>query len=922
MLSSLITGLKAPSTRSLEFLAGSDLLSSTALITNPISILGPIASAVEETSDDGRNAGGGRADDGSGPSGALDGALAEHVRAALALTGSGDPAAPAPAVDPGHPGAEAASIVTAVTAVTALTAQGGVPAVLDALPAAAAILAAAQEPAAPTGLLAPVAEAANQTVLEFHADLEEIGHRNPIVNDPIHALTALGETAGLGYLGTPGGLVTDVANLPGAAILGGEGLGAVAPVLHDLGTAATAAGTLITSVAAVPASGGGLLAPGGGLGAVASLANEAVSDLGALGSAAGLGQLGTQGTLITDAANLPGALLTGAGLGAAAPVLADLGTVAAATGSLVDGLVGHLAGPAVPGGANLLGPGGALQPAAGIANTLIDGVHAGLEQLGHEVPLLNDPLHAVVNLGTTAGPGALGETHNLVTDVVNLPGDVLAGQAGPAVSQVGADLGHVAAAAGTLVGALGGALDGAAAPGGPAGTPLGPVLAPVGDLLGGPAVPGGASLLGPGGALQPAAGIANTLIDGVHAGLEQLGHEVPLLNDPLHAVVNLGTTAGPGALGETHNLVTDIVNLPGDALAGQAGPAVSQVGADLGQVGTAAGGVVASLGGTAAGLLAPEGGSSLGGALAPVAGLLDGAGGAGDLHLLGGSAPLQPVANVVNPVVDGLAATLGQASHGVPVLGAVVPAATDVVATAGPGALGETHNLVTDAVNLPGDVLAGQAAPAVSQVAADLGHVAQAAGGIVAAAAGDAGPGPLAPVAGVVEAVAGGAQGALAGAVPGGGAHPLGDFAQGVLDGLSGSGAAGGHPLVEATAGPPTAAPLANVHVLAPEAEPVHAVQVDAVGVGASQPSLAILHVLGGDSIEIPPLSGGGADSLVGSLHDVAPAALPAQAGADAAPGLHIDLGAAALDLGGHVEAQAHDPSHHAASPTLHLLGL
>ena len=72
------------------------------------------------------------------------------------------------------------------------------------------------------------------------------------------------------------------------------------------------------------------------------------------------------------------------------------------------------------------------------------------------MPALNDPLHAVINLGTAVGLGELGESSNLVTDVVNLPGAVLAGDGAPAVAQVASDVGSVTGAAGSVLGSVAG----------------------------------------------------------------------------------------------------------------------------------------------------------------------------------------------------------------------------------------------------------------------------------------------------------------------------------------------------------------------------------------------------------------------------------------------------------------------------------
>ncbi|MGP6433926.1 hypothetical protein ACTZGS_28745, partial [Pseudomonas paraglycinae] len=70
-----------------------------------------------------------------------------------------------------------------------------------------------------------------------------------------------------------------------------------------------------------------------------------------------------------------------------------------------------------------------------------------------------------------------------LTDVVNLPGAVLSGNAAPAIGQVAGDVGHVADAAGGVLGSVTGALSGAA--GGQGGTgPLDGVLGTVTSVLG------------------------------------------------------------------------------------------------------------------------------------------------------------------------------------------------------------------------------------------------------------------------------------------------------------------------------------------------------------------------------------------------------------------------------------------------------
>ncbi|MEH3148607.1 MAG: hypothetical protein PGN34_25540 [Methylobacterium frigidaeris] len=619
---------------------------------------------------------------------------------------------------------------------------------------------------AEAGSLLPqnLADVANGVVLDTHAQLENAGHEVAVLNGPLHALTNLGETIGLGHLGESGNLVTDLASPPaGTAPLGG-----VAPALADAGAVAGAAGGLVEAVAAAPAAGNGVVGQGGLLDAVTPVLNQTVLDLHAtlenaghqipvlngpvhglttLGESVGLGHLGEPGNLVTDVLALPGAVLTGGGLSSATPVLGDLGQVLAGADALLDGVTGAAAA-----GGGLLSPGGVLAPVSNLANTAVLDLHAGIEAIGHDLPLLNDALHGLTNLGETVGLGHLGEPGNLVTDAVNLPGEVLGGgglgAAAPVLSDLGAVTGAVGGLAQGVTGIAGGLADGDTSTGG--------LLAPVTGLLGGSGTGLGGNLLGQGGVLQPVGDVANTAVLDLHAGIEAIGHDLPLLNDALHGLTNLGETVGLGHLGEPGNLVTDAVNLPGEVLGGN-----------------------------------------------------------------------------------------------------------------GPASLGE--------------------------VAADVGAVAGAAGNLVGAAAGGGQPG--APLGGLLAPVTG---------LPGGGAAD--------------------HGLIEVGAGPTTPNPVADVAVASPSPQPAQAIQVSAIGVPADQPSLAGIHLLGGDSLAFPEAGTGGADALVGKVLDLLPAAHAAD-GAEASGGAGLDLGVAALDLGGHADAQpveAHhaDQAGHAGTPGLHLLGL
>ncbi|MFH7191487.1 hypothetical protein ACHWGL_31810, partial [Klebsiella pneumoniae] len=85
-----------------------------------------------------------------------------------------------------------------------------------------------------------------------------------------------------------------------------------------------------------------------------------------------------------------------------------------------------------------------------------------------------------------------------------------------------------------------GGLDGLGAGGIATGTPVDGLLTPVTSVVGGLTGAAGTgttgALLGAGAPLQPVGDLANGVIDGIHAGLEQIGHDVPILNDTLHSV--------------------------------------------------------------------------------------------------------------------------------------------------------------------------------------------------------------------------------------------------------------------------------------------------------------------------------------------------------------------------------------------------
>ena len=744
-----------------------------------------------------------------------------------------------------------------------------------------------------------VGTTANQIVLDTHAQLEGLGHEVAPLNGPLHGLTNLGETVGLGHIGEAGNLITDLTSVAANP----AGSAAIPALLGDAGAVSVAAETLLDSVTAVPASGNGLVGAGGILSPATSVLNQAVLDVHTtledvghqipvlngpvhavtgLGETVGLGHIGEAGNLLTDTLALPGSLLTGGGLSAASPVLTDLGHVLASA----DTLVGSLTGVANAGG--LLSSDGLLAPVTNLANTAVLDIHATLENVGHAIPLLNDALHGLTNLGETLGLGHLGEGGNLLTDVASLPGELLGGHGLGALSPILGDVGAVTQATGGLLGGVTGIVGGL---GSGAGTPAGGLLAPVTSAVDG--------LLGghDGGAGTPLDGLLGGLTGG-GGGTSAGGLLTPVTSTVDSLLGGHGATPLDGLLGGVTGGLGDGAGAPGGNLLAPVTSAVD-------------------------GLLGSHAG---GGSASPLDGLLEGLTGGqsvGTGTLLGTNAPLQPVAAVANGVIDGVHATLEQVGHDVPVLNDSVHAVISLGTTVGLGELGESSNLVTDAANLPGAVLSGGAAPAAGQVASDVGHVAEAAGGVLgsvtgalsgAATGGQGSGGPLDGVLGTVTSVLGG-SGSGAG-------NPVGGLLGGLTGGASDHGGTGTHPLIDVAAGPTTTTPLANAAVLTPAADPSHLVQASAIAVGADQPSLATANLLSGDSILLPQSTGGGADSLVGHLLSPASATSAGAGEAGASHDASLDLGITTIDLGGHADVHHTDPTPHTATSGLHLLGL
>lgn len=126
-------------------------------------------------------------------------------------------------------------------------------------------------------------------------------------------------------------------------------------------------------------------------------------------------------------------------------------TTLAHAGDVVDNLdiVADLLNPAASGSdtapLQLAGEGALLQPVLDTANAAVAELHAEIVGLGSELGL-GQTAADITKFGESLGPVALGATPasdghtNLVTDLLNLPSDVLAGNIGDSVSHLSADL--------------------------------------------------------------------------------------------------------------------------------------------------------------------------------------------------------------------------------------------------------------------------------------------------------------------------------------------------------------------------------------------------------------------------------------------------------------------------------------------------
>jgi hypothetical protein len=213
----------------------------------------------------------------------------------------------------------------------------------------------------------PLVDTANKAILDFHLLLEGVTHEVGLTN-VTHGVTNLGEEIGLGKIGTADNLVTDILDLPGTVLAGGDALGAVTHLTDHVGDIVNDVAGLITAIpvdlgsdqwglgilgpnGVIGGSGldlgniGDVLSPAGGgpLGVVGGLVDNVTNVLDLVGSNSDGG-----GNLVTDVLKLPGELLSGNGT----PSLTDAGHQLDVTLTAAGDLVGDILGAGEGGIAN------------------------------------------------------------------------------------------------------------------------------------------------------------------------------------------------------------------------------------------------------------------------------------------------------------------------------------------------------------------------------------------------------------------------------------------------------------------------------------------------------------------------------------------------------------------------------------------
>ncbi|OKO67581.1 hypothetical protein [Bradyrhizobium sp. NAS96.2] len=249
----------------------------------------------------------------------------------------------------------------------------------------------------------------------------------------------------------------------------------------------------------------------------------------------------------------------GAGGGSSGGSSSGGGGTASGGGTSTGGGSGSGGSPGLGNGLVLAGQDGLLQPVLNPVNAAATNAGGLLTNIGQQAGV-DSTVHDVAGLAGTVGLGQLGAApaadghSNLLTDLLNTPSEVLAGHTSDAVSNLGTDLTDTVNAIGAIPAGLG--------------------------------QNSGLTLAGQNGLLQPVLNAVNGAASDASGLLTTIGHEAGLDN-AVHAVTNLAGTVGLGQLGTApaadghSNLLTDVLNTPGEVLAGHTPDAVTHLGADL-----------------------------------------------------------------------------------------------------------------------------------------------------------------------------------------------------------------------------------------------------------------------------------------------------------------------------------------------------
>ncbi|MDF2119716.1 hypothetical protein PY365_29565 [Roseiarcaceae bacterium H3SJ34-1] len=246
----------------------------------------------------------------------------------------------------------------------------------------------------------------------------------------------------------------------------------------------------------------------------------------------------------------------------------------------------------------------------GTLNQVVRDANPAVDNVGQDAGAAHTAA-AATGLDETIGLGHIGENHNLLTDVLHAPDDVLSGNVDGLVSNLADDVGNIVQSASDVLNDLGtdlasgqGLLD------------TGNIVESLGTLTGGGTLHGGVF------------DILNHVVLDLDSGLKSVGSDLGL-GGTVQGVTGTVETAGLGHIGGD-NLVTDVLQVPGDLLNGNVNGLLPDVSNVLDSAGGVVNGLVTDLTGSN-GLL----GNGLLGDLTGDHGLLSGVTGGGDGLLSG-----------------------------------------------------------------------------------------------------------------------------------------------------------------------------------------------------------------------------------------------------------------------------------------------